>query len=123
MLSQNNLFSSLCKQHDIKFSDMQTNPYNQKPMDLEWMYRNRSMQTYDEIFLGLYSNEELRSVSFFHEMGHILDTQNHRTKYTQEKVAWKVGFRLAKKHGFKFSKKTKLWCRQQLRSYDKPEYR
>lgn len=72
----------------------------------------------DRIELGIYDDTELMIASFFHELGHITD-QKVKGYYNSEEDAWKIGFKLAKKHGYIFSENTYKWCRQQLETYKK----
>lgn len=69
----------------------------------------------DRIELGIYEDEELMIASFFHEIGHIVDTKDD--KYNSEEQAWVIGFELAKKHGYNFSENTYKWAEEQLTSY------
>lgn len=69
----------------------------------------------DEIEIGIYEDEELMIASFFHEIGHITETKNN--EYNSEEKAWKIGFKLAKKHGYTFSDNTYKWCEKQLNTY------
>lgn len=79
-------------------------------------YLNRSFICgKNEILLGLYEDEELMVVSFFHELGHVVDSKNGW--YNSERQAWKIGIRLAKQQGFTFSDKTYKWVTEQLLTY------
>jgi hypothetical protein len=81
-------------------------------------YINSSYSTFDEIWLGIYDDEELKVVSFFHELGHIKDPiKQHDNKFDQEKKAWDVGYELAKKYGITFTDKSKNWADEQLKTY------
>ena len=74
-----------------------------------------------EIWLGFYDDEELKIISFFHELGHVTDDTNWGDKiplkYTSEKSAWDKGYEIAKEFGVKFSRKSKGWATRQLNSY------
>ena len=73
-----------------------------------------------ELWLGFYDDEELRLISFFHEMGHMLDDTLYKegmTVYDFEKTAWEKGYELAKEYGIKFSRKSKGWATKQLNTY------
>lgn len=85
----------------------------------EFYFKNRSYVCGNEVILGDYDNEELRTVSFFYELGHICDDNDYDNKYEQENGAWKVGFDLAKKHDIVFCEETLKWCREQLETYRK----
>lgn len=77
----------------------------------------------NKIELGIYDNEELMIASFFHELGHVTDktkwwiNADKTTKYKAERNAWKIGFDLAKQHGYTFSLSTYKWAIKQLKSY------
>jgi len=79
-----------------------------------------------EIWLGIYENEELKLISFFHEMGHMLidmGYDNDLKVYDYEKDAWEKGYKLAGECGVKFSRKAKRWAKKQLNSYKNYEER
>jgi hypothetical protein len=77
----------------------------------------------DEIEIGIYDNDEYMIASFFHELGHATDKTewwidaDSKTTYKAECNAWRLGFKLAKKHGYNFSNQTKTWCKKQLNTY------
>ena len=84
-------------------------------------YNNNS-----EIWLGFYDDEELKLISFFHELGHVTDDTKWDgipLKYTSEKSAWDKGYEIAKEYGVKFSRKSKGWATKQLNSYKSWEER
>lgn len=70
----------------------------------------------DTIYLGIYEDEELLTASFFHELGHIVDSKEGFVN--SEAKAWHIGFKLAKEHGHEFSQKTYLWAIEQMSTYD-----
>lgn len=87
-------------------------------------YINQSWCCFDEIWLGIFDDEECHFLSFFHEMGHILDKSawhldEKATKFDIEKAAWDVGFKLANKYGVSFSDKAIKWGQKQLETYSK----
>jgi len=85
-------------------------------------YLNKSyLAGNNEIYLGIYDDNELMIASFFHELGHITD--NKKGKYNSETVAWLIGFKLAKKHGYNFKEKVYLYAIEQLSTYDNDEMR
>lgn len=86
-------------------------------------YINQSWCCNDEIWLGIFDDEECHFLSFFHEMGHILDKSPWHldakaTKYDQEKAAWDIGYKLAHKYNIKFSRKAINWGLKQLKTYE-----
>ena len=71
-----------------------------------------------EIVLGIYDDEELKNISFFHELGHTLTPQPESlTIYQMEEEAWRLGIQLAKRYGFTFSKKALQWAKEKLETY------
>ena len=71
----------------------------------------------EEIVLGIYDDNELLIASFFHELGHIIKHENNM--FNTEEQAWKIGFEVAREHGFTFSIKTHKWAYEQLCTYNK----
>lgn len=126
----NKVRKELCHKYSIIFHDIMNGGLSGwKPEDLEYYFRNKSSCFgCDEIALGLYTDDQLRIASFFHELGHCLIYQRrlklpehkkryYKTKWADERAAWIEGFKQAKKYGFKFSKKTLAWCKKQLDTY------
>lgn len=109
----------IAKDNGAKLMDMADGcPWNDwPPEEVEIQFRDRSHSAGDEIYLGLYSDPELRLVSFFHELGHVLDLARRRTKFTQERAAWQIGFAVAKRLNLKFSLAARRWCKLQLETY------
>lgn len=76
-----------------------------------------------EIWLGIYENEELKTLSFFHELSHCLDpidwsvNANEFTAYSQEKFIWYVTYVLAERYNIYFSIGAKKWAEKQLETY------
>jgi len=73
-----------------------------------------------EIWLGFYDDEEIKLISFFHELGHVTDDtiwNDKLLKYDMEKIAWNKGYEIAKEYGVKFSRKSKGWATKQLNTY------
>jgi hypothetical protein len=88
-------------------------------------YINRSYNTHDQIWIGIYEDKEFELISFFHEVGHCAQTNenvNGFTYYEIEKDAWKRGYEIAEKYGITFSEDAKKWAETQLETYNKPEY-
>ncbi len=84
----------------------------------EKSYRNRSVIAgCDEIYLGIFDDEELMIASFFHEIGHVVNMKNN--KLNSESVAWLNGFKVAKKYGYVFSVNAYVWAIEQIASYEK----
>jgi DNA polymerase III delta prime subunit len=67
------------------------------------------------IELGIYENIELMIISFFHELGHIVNSVGDF--YNSEEKAWKIGFKLAESYEYNFSDETHKWCEEQLATY------
>lgn len=89
--------------------------------DTEGDCENWSWCAGKDIFLGQYEDEELRDISFFHELGHIAWD---RPKFSDwpyckynEALAWRVGLELASQLGVTFSEEALTWATEQLVSY------
>lgn len=87
---------------------------------------------YDNVYIeiGIYQDEELRDISFFHELGHVMSEvdansismwhgKTCRDKFEVELAAWEKGFVLAEAHGIKLSAKVVSWAMEQLATYVK----
>mgnify|MGYP001189135948 CR=1 FL=1 len=87
----------------------------------EYSYINASYCAGDEIWLGIYDDEELKEISFWHELGHCVGIYPNEywklQKWVIEKIAWTEGLKIAKQHGLKFSIKALRWAVQQFQSY------
>lgn len=88
-------------------------------------YVGRSFSSEDTIWIGLYSDGERKLLSFFHELGHVLDGRTDRPRvsvYDNERVAWEVGRRVADRECVRFSEEAWRWAAEQLATYNKPEF-
>ena len=82
----------------------------------EDIYRNRSfIAGRDEIYLGIYRDSELLIASFFHELGHVLETSGDILN--EEHQAWINGFNLAEKYGYKLGLKSRKYANKCLTTY------
>lgn len=76
----------------------------------------------DEIWIGLYDDEEKMLISFFHELGHFCLTQgfikswNYNTLII-ELECWKIGIDLAKEYKIFFSDNAIKWGYEQALTY------
>jgi len=121
------MIKEIAKKYGVKLHEVEPDDVHCQAMDND-TYHNasycagsiHSKTTDPEIWLGFYDDEEVRLVSFFHEMGHILDDtkwEEDLLVYDFEKIAWKKGYDLAKECNVKFSRKTKGWATRQLNTY------
>jgi hypothetical protein len=76
----------------------------------------------EEIVLGIYDDPILRRISFFHELGHIVDRKDHPSRYTIESGAWTTGLKIAEDHGITFSVKAIVYAFEQLETYAKTDH-
>lgn len=87
-------------------------------------FEGRSSTDGERITLGVYDDEERRTASFFHELGHCLAWRSRTnvpaTRYDDEVQAWMIGLSLALKEGFTFAPGTLAWCDEQLATYYTP---
>lgn len=88
-------------------------------------YINKSYCWGKTICIGIYTDKELELISFFHELGHILDSidwsrnASATTTYMSERMAWVIGLGVAKTYGITFSRKALRWAIAQLNTYKK----
>jgi hypothetical protein len=78
----------------------------------------------DEIMLGIYEDKELQSLSFFHELGHCLesDYRGLRTLLGIEANAWATAWRISREdYNIAWTDKAIVWAMGQLMTYYKPE--
>lgn len=88
----------------------------------EDIYINNSYCTFDEIWIGIYEDEEKKLAFFFHEIGHIIDPIDwslncNNSKNEMELWAWEIGFKLAKSYGIVFNKEIYDWAKMKSDSY------
>lgn len=120
---QPDIISKLCTRHSIKIMEC-------AETDASWSAGK------DLIILGIYQDPELRLISFFHELGHCLDSRqipdvrkmdywkDYPYNHYFEAKAWKIGLQIASENGINFSSNSKEWAAKQLLSYfedDSPE--
>jgi len=111
------------KKHGIKIIEVEEGDVHCKANGLD-VYLNASYICGKEIYLGIYQDEELRLLSFFHEMGHAIDDTDwstgadKTTTYKAEKKAWELGYKLAERNGVSFSDNAKQWANEQLEKYN-----
>jgi len=71
--------------------------------------------------MGIYKDHDIKFISFFHEMGHILipeeEIEKCKTKYDVEERAWRYGMDLAESLNVRFSYDAIQWAKRQLKSY------
>jgi len=117
---------SLCNQYKINLYELKVDfsgDYINRSISKFWFIRPASYKFLGEIYLGIYKDDELKEISFFHELGHciMIYPENYLecTEYQIEKMAWKEGLKIAKENGIKFSSKTLKWANEQLKTYSK----
>ena len=111
------IIPGLAKKYNVKLIDVAIqSDYHKRAEMPEDTYIEKSYCIGNEIILGVYSDPELRLVSFYHELGHALCEEGARNQYDKECRAWQHGFKLAKEDGIVFSAGTMNWCRQQLKA-------
>ena len=71
----------------------------------EYMYVNSSFSCGDEIYIGIYENEEYKLISLFHELSHGVNDvlKPSYSRYLQELNHWKYGIDIAFDMGIRFS--------------------
>lgn len=110
------LITKLALDRGVRLIDVRAEPdyHKRANMDPE-TFVNRSFCIGDEIVLGVYEDQELRLISFLHELGHI--EAKAGGGYENEQRAWECAFVLAEELGLRFSDKTLNWCQVQLGTY------
>lgn len=83
---------------------------------------NDSFNAGNEIFLGEYEDEELKLISFFHELGHIKLTRDFVEKWNFntliiELECWNIGIEEARKRNILFSDKAIRWGLNKVLTY------
>jgi hypothetical protein len=108
-MNGDDIIEAICLERGIKLS-------HQDDVDCSCIYGN------DEIVLGQYKNPELRFISFFHELGHTLVTQDFKaaTNYNTlliELKAWDLGIEFAISRDIVFSDDAIVWGYGQALTY------
>lgn len=116
------LMLKIAKQFGIRLIDVTKNTECVEANGIE-TYENRSFIIgRDEIQLGVYNDPELKFLSFFHEIGHILvgnkfEKDAAYNKHKIEERAWEKGYELAASYNVVFSDKAKQWAVSELNTY------
>tara|TARA_R100001244_G_scaffold25113_2_gene25329 strand:+ start:5754 stop:6173 length:420 start_codon:yes stop_codon:yes gene_type:complete len=75
----------------------------------------------DWVGLGVYEDDELGLISFYHELGHCLDPRRSYPEQPYgcffEAEAWRCGLELASFAGVNFTPAALGWATEQLKSY------
>ena len=92
----------------------------------EFMYSKTSWVSGNEIWVGMYEDFEIKVISFFHELGHILcytqyGLNRNDCNYEEEHSAWGKGIASAFLYDIYFSKKIDSYIGNCLRSHLKIE--
>jgi len=121
------LIFKLCQRYRIEFFDFSTDWAGELPSygtEVSW-YCARSKHLKPLIQLGVYQDPEIRLLSFFHELGHIVDRDNRRIPeykdlpyyHFNEASAWRMGLRLAFRNGVEFSQNALDTAKEYLTTY------
>jgi hypothetical protein len=92
--------------------------------------KNSGASIGDAIYLGCFDSQKIEIIACFHEIGHCLIHKKWikrgvtLSKITQESLAWELGMEIAFEYGYvyDFYSDELVWARQQLATYNKPEY-
>jgi len=105
---------------------------NKLDIKLEYVnygWTNGGASANDTIFLFPCSEEWIKEISFWHEIGHILLNKNSKrsmslSTMSREGAAWELGLNAAFEHGreWDYYSKELEWARKQLASYINGEY-
>ena len=116
------LILKLCKKFKMKIIDADNNPIRARKVEPNRRIKNRAfVHGNSGILLGHFDNQEMKFITFLHELGHIFDNNTYLNKYEQEKYAWEWAMNYLKKHypQIKLSQNTLEWCDKQLETYSK----
>jgi len=108
-MSGDDIIDEICLERGIKLSKLDEENYS-------------CIYGCDEIALGKYNDPELRFISFFHELGHTL-VSNEYIKLTQyntliiELKCWDLGIEFAINRGIVFSDNAVRWGYEQALTY------
>jgi len=124
---EDSLIAKLCKRYHIEFFDFSTDWEGELPSyGIEGSSCcTRSKHLKPLIQLGVYQDPEIRLLSFFHELGHIVDRDNRRIPeykdlpyyHFNEASAWRMGLRLAFRNGVEFSQNALDIAKRYLATY------
>lgn len=88
--------------------------------------RNMMYACGDEISLNTFDDPDIELLTFFHELGHVIDYRKHKEikrwhlcMISKEAIAWEIGLDIAAKEGFIWDYKSKQYnyARDCLKSY------
>jgi hypothetical protein len=113
---------AVCNEFNIKLVDMsKLSRKEQGKMGIKgWPPANSSVSDEDDgVVLGRFGNQELRLISFLHEVGHCLGHEQFKGvhDYAVEAHAWSWAIRLASQKHISFSDEALAWAHQQLGTY------
>lgn len=113
------MFYEICDRFDISLVIW---PRNDLPENIPSYYDNDSGSTFDAIMVGVYKNEDLRVIAFFHEFGHVLDIKLGKkfvNKYEMERSAWQIGIITAQHLGIGMTDEMLEYRDDCLQTYEK----
>ena len=117
------MIESLCEKHGITLHVISRGDEycvaNGEDTYVDASYSAGNVDYSPEIWIGLYDDEELKKISFFHELGHVLDTsEGYNSRYTKEMRAWEIGLSYAQNiMKIEFSEAAMEWAMKQLETY------
>jgi len=105
------LIASVASEHGVELRD-----------DFDGNGVNYSSYAGRTVFFGPYTDPELKLISFFHELGHILLPEEFRKKWDYERLiceieCWNIGLEEARKEGIIFTNDAIAWGFQQALTY------
>lgn len=111
-MDKQSIYSQVCQKYGVTlFRVPQSDP------DYKFYINASAIFGLDFLKLGVYEDEELEIISFFHEIGHVIASEINT--YEAEKNAWKYGIEEAKRYGIFFSENALRWADEQLETYEK----
>lgn len=90
-------------------------------------YIDASYTAGNTIWVGIYTDENLKTASIFHEVGHKIITQefiklvNYNSRVIEREI-WKIGFELAKTYNICFPIYVYKWAVKSFKTYKDNRY-
>lgn len=117
------MIESICEEHGVKLHvvtrDDEYCLANGEDVYIDASYSAGNVECRAEIWIGIYEDEELKKISFFHELGHVLDTVGrYDNRHAKEMRAWEIGLSYARNvMEIEFSDSSIEWAMKQLETY------
>lgn len=132
-MNTNELIKRICEDHGIKLHLMEEifeDSEKAKNYDSKEYHTGHSGYAHPDLFVGLYDDDQLKLISFFHELGHHLCCVNDLyPEYEDlpyyhygESLAWRIGLNESLKYDVSFNILEINWAVRQLSTYFKNDH-